>query len=112
MLLYCKLIVLVDFDNGELYNYTTRRFLIDQKRELASRRTQFDVNALCAAAAKYPRVGGDVAVQIDKLLDGEYSKTYMIRYANGAKVMATLPNANDDARVSMLAENRTASFVS
>ncbi|KAG9660279.1 hypothetical protein KCU64_g3303, partial [Aureobasidium melanogenum] len=101
----------VDFENGELYNYTSRRFLINEKDELAKRRVRFDVNALGARAAKTAGPEGTTAVNIEKVLEGIYTKTYVIRFSNGVKLMARIFNPDEHhSIVSTLSEIRTAKF--
>ncbi|KAG9856863.1 hypothetical protein KCU98_g3463, partial [Aureobasidium melanogenum] len=101
----------VDFENGELYNYTSRRFLINEKDELAKRRVRFDVNALGARAAKTAAPEGTTAVNIEKVHEGIYTKTYVIRFSNGVKLMAKIFNPDEHhSIVSTLSEIRTAKF--
>lgn len=103
----------VDFENGELYNYTTRRFLINEKNELAKRRIRFDVNALGAVAAKSTGPRGSAAVNIEKVLEDVHTKTYMIQCDNGVKLMARILNPDEhQSKSSTISEVRTSRFVS
>ncbi|KAH0365979.1 hypothetical protein KCU65_g5742, partial [Aureobasidium melanogenum] len=85
----------VDFENGELYNYTSRRFLINGKDELAKRRVRFDVNASGAVAARYAGPEGTAVVNIEKVLESTYNKTYMIQFDSGAKIMVKVFNSDE-----------------
>lgn len=59
---------------------------------MARRHTEFDVEALADVAAG--ATGAATCVSIEKLLEGNYNKTFLLTMDDGVQVVAKIPNPN------------------
>ncbi|KAI9693396.1 MAG: hypothetical protein M1820_009325 [Bogoriella megaspora] len=77
---------------ADLFRYTRGRFTNDEKRNLAIRSVDFDMNQLARIAAS--SIGAEECVTIEKCVDGMYNKAYILTMDNGKEVIAKVPNLN------------------
>ncbi|KAK2803682.1 hypothetical protein FQN50_006900 [Emmonsiellopsis sp. PD_5] len=78
--------------DGQLFEYTRGRFLIDEASQIARRRVRFNMDGLASVAAA--SVGARHCVNIEKCPDGLYNKAYILSMDNGKEVIAKIPNPN------------------
>jgi hypothetical protein len=97
--------------NDDLFNYTRRRFLVDEKDELSQRYVHFNVNELARVAAD--AVGAQTCISIEKYPDGQFNKAMLLTMDDGTQVVAKIPNPNaGTAHFTIASEVATMDFVS
>jgi len=79
-------------DREEFHRHTRGRFVCDETCEMAQRYVHFNLEALATVAAG--AVGSTRCVSVEKLPDGNYSKTLLLTMDDGAQAVAKLPNPN------------------
>ncbi|KAI9681332.1 MAG: hypothetical protein M1817_002615 [Caeruleum heppii] len=77
--------------HGDLFRYTSGRWLYNEPEQLTKRYVEFDVPALKATAG---RVVGSTCVALTKLPEGLYNKTFALKMADGRELIARIPNPN------------------
>ncbi|KAJ5563042.1 hypothetical protein N7535_002511 [Penicillium sp. DV-2018c] len=70
---------------NEFFEYTRGRFVHDEEHELAVRRVKFDMNELAKVASQSS--GSSECVQVEKLPDGMFNKTFLFTMADGTQVI-------------------------
>ena len=75
--------------NQKLFNYTSGRYLYNEKLRLAERHVHFDVPALQDIAAKC--VGRRSVTRMEKLAEGGFSRVFLLIIDDGFEVIAKLP---------------------
>lgn len=78
-------------DGEELFRYTSGRWLINEKKQLAKRYVKFDVENLCQRAASL--VGASMVSRIDKM-EGSFNKALLLTMDDKREVIAKLPCSN------------------
>ncbi|KAL9026749.1 MAG: hypothetical protein Q9196_004636 [Gyalolechia fulgens] len=78
--------------NRDFFRYTAGRFLFDEKKQMACRHVQFDMNELVHVAASSTASRACVAVR--KLPEGQYNKAFLLTMDDGKRVIAKVPNPN------------------
>ena len=78
--------------NQDFFRYTAGRFLFDEKKQMACRQVQFDMNELVHVAAG--SVASKSCVAVCKLPEGQYSKAFLLTMEDGKRVIAKVPNPN------------------
>lgn len=85
-------------DVEQLFAYTNGHFLVNEKHQIERRYVKFNLDALCAVAA---RAGGDSSpISAIEKMEGGFSKALLMRKANGAEVVAKIPCRNAGPSVS------------
>ena len=94
-----------------LYGYTSGRFLWEETSQRAWRWLEFTVDELAHIAAKC--VGSQPCVQLSKLPEGSFNKTFLFTMSDGKEVVAKLPCPNAGlAHFTTASEVATMDFVS
>lgn len=84
---------------GDIYNYTSGRWLISEEAQLKQRFVKFDISNLCSLAAT--QFGSSTAcIHIDKI-EGNSNKALILTMDNGAEVVAKIPCPNAGPAVYM-----------
>jgi len=79
-------------DRNNFFTYTSGRWLWDEEYQLKQRSIRFDVQALAAAAAQ--SVVADSCVEVSKLGEGNFNKTFLLKMDNDVEVVARIPHPN------------------
>ncbi|KAL4877121.1 kinase-like domain-containing protein [Aspergillus karnatakaensis] len=74
----------------ELFRYTSGRWLWDEEQQLRDRYSPFNVPELQKVAAR--SVGANACVEIKKLAEGSFNKTFKLTMDNGMTVIARIPH--------------------
>ncbi|KAL9622572.1 MAG: hypothetical protein Q9160_003069 [Pyrenula sp. 1 TL-2023] len=82
--------------NKDFFNFTRGRFVSREEAQMAMRRIEFDMNALCSVAAK--AVGAHRCINVNKCPDGLYNKFFVLTMNDGREVIAKVPNPNAGIR--------------
>ncbi|KAK2750684.1 hypothetical protein FQN57_002757 [Myotisia sp. PD_48] len=75
-----------------MFNYTAARWLWNEDEQLARRRVHFDIEGLMQVAAQV--LGATTCVEIVKLPEGNFNKTFLLTMDDGKQAIARLPNPN------------------
>ena len=73
----------------ELFTYTSRCFLYNEKRRLAERYVPFNVSALKQAAAA--SVGRRDVIRIQKLAEGGFNRVFLLEMGDESEIIAKIP---------------------
>lgn len=65
---------------------------MDEEDNLRKRKVNFDMNELTRVAAK--SIGASGCVSVEKLLDGMFSKAFLMTMEDGREVVVKVPNPN------------------
>ena len=79
-------------ENQDFFRYTAGRFLYDEKKQMACRHVQFDMNELVHIAAS--SVASRSCVAVRKLPEGQYNKAFLLTMDDGKRAIAKVPNPN------------------
>jgi hypothetical protein len=85
-------LVVRGIDIDELFRYSSGRWLINEKQQLARRYVRFDVEKLCQRAASLFGAS-TVCTRIDKM-EGSFNKALLLTMNDGREVIAKLPCPN------------------
>ncbi|KAI9040990.1 aminoglycoside phosphotransferase family protein [Aspergillus affinis] len=77
--------------NPDLFEYTSGRFLFNEKLRLAERRIQFNVDALARAACDSVDRHFNNVASISKLAEGGFNRVLQITFNDGYAILARLP---------------------
>ncbi|KAI2715303.1 hypothetical protein CBS147332_4957 [Penicillium roqueforti] len=77
--------------NSDLFEYTSGRFLFNEKLRHAERCIQFDVDALVRAACHSVGRRLDGVASITKLAEGGFNRVLQLTFNDGYAVLARLP---------------------
>ncbi|KKZ65946.1 hypothetical protein EMCG_08289 [[Emmonsia] crescens] len=75
-----------------LFQYTGGRWLWNESEQLARRQVHFDVNELMQLTAR--SLGSATCIEIEKLAEGNFNKTFLLTMDDGKQAVARLPNPN------------------
>lgn len=87
-----RALISIDCDEESFYRYTSGRWLWDEPAQLSRRYVQFSIAALTQIAAK--SVGASSCVEIKKVPEGNFNKTFLLTMNDGNEVIAKVPNPN------------------
>ncbi|KAL3458409.1 kinase-like domain-containing protein [Aspergillus heterothallicus] len=76
--------------HADLLQYTSGRWLWDEEQQLRDRYSPFNVSELQKAAAA--SVGAQKCIEITKLAEGSFNKTFQLVMDDGNKVIARIPH--------------------
>ncbi|OJJ42503.1 hypothetical protein ASPZODRAFT_105245 [Penicilliopsis zonata CBS 506.65] len=80
-------------DAEELFTYSAQRWLWDEPAQLQRRYVRFNLDALVEIAEK--AAGDDaVCVQVSKLPEGNFNKTFLAKMQDGKQLVVKIPNPN------------------
>ncbi|RMD44188.1 hypothetical protein DV735_g1027, partial [Chaetothyriales sp. CBS 134920] len=79
-------------DDKGLSEYTSGRWLWNEKKQLDCRRVLFSVTELAKAATK--ATGSNSCIDITKLPEGNFNKVFLMVMDDGKEIIAKLPNPN------------------
>lgn len=100
-----------DCSRRELQEYTAGRWLWNEPEQLARRRVRFDASELMQVTARSLR--SKSCVEMEKLSEGNFNKTFLLTMDDGKHAVARLPNPNAGRpHFSMASEVATMDFVS
>lgn len=88
--------IIIDVDEESFYRYTSGRWLWDEPAQLSRRYVKFDMAQLAQIAAE--SVGASSCVEIEKVPEGNFNKTFLLTMDDGNKVIAKVPNPNAGRR--------------
>jgi aminoglycoside phosphotransferase (APT) family kinase protein len=74
-----------------LFNYTSGRWIYNEKQQLEARRIDFSVPALTQAATE--TLGVSNVFDISKLPEGLFNRAFLLSHTEGAEVIARLPTS-------------------
>ena len=80
-------------EGEELYQYSSGRWLINEKQQLAQRYVKFDIQKLCERAASALGGSPTTCTEITKI-EGSFNKALLLRMEDGREVVAKLPCPN------------------
>ena len=83
---------ILDGDKESFYRYTSGRWLWDEPAQLSPRYVQFNVAELAQIAAR--SIGASSCVEIKKVPEGNFNKTFLLTMNDGNEVIAKVPNPN------------------
>ncbi|KJA25351.1 hypothetical protein HYPSUDRAFT_64929 [Hypholoma sublateritium FD-334 SS-4] len=76
---------------GDIFNYSSGRWLVNNDLRLAERRREFDVDELCRLAAQsVGRSSRDINTFV-KLAEGGFNRTFLITMHDGFEMVARIP---------------------
>jgi hypothetical protein len=78
--------------NEDFFHYTAGRFLFDELYQLSRRTVHFNMSELAQIAAQ--SVGSTSCINVEKLPEGQYNKTFLMTMDNAAQIVAKVPNPN------------------
>ena len=108
------MIIIDIINNGDeepFYRYTSGRWLWDEPAQLSRRYISFNMAELAKAAAQ--SIGASSCVEIKKVPEGNFNKTFLLTMNNGKEVVAKVPNPNaGHAHFTTASEVATMDFVS
>ncbi|KAF1912816.1 kinase-like domain-containing protein [Ampelomyces quisqualis] len=82
-----------DISEKDFFNYKAQRWLWNEPDQLRRRYLKFDLKALIRVAER--AVGGDAScVEVTKLPEGNFNKTFLVKMHDGRQLIARLPNPN------------------
>ena len=86
--------MLIIKDGGEesFYGYTAGRWLWDEPAQLSQRYVPFNMAELARIAAR--SIGASSCIEIKKLPEGNFNKTFLLTMNDGNEVIAKVPNPN------------------
>lgn len=84
----------VDWDQKSFHNFTSSRWLFDEKKQLAERHVCFNMNQLVKVACESIGFDESMCDEVKKLPEGGYSKAFLIRLHNEMEIIAKIPNPN------------------
>lgn len=84
--------ILRDCHVEQFYEYTSGRWLWDEKYQLARRHVEFNLPGLLEVSAQ--AIGARSCVKIEKLPEGNFNKVFLISMDDGRELIAKLPNPN------------------
>jgi hypothetical protein len=76
----------------QFYNYTSGRWLWNEKYQLARRYVEFDLSGLLQVSAQ--AIKARSCVKVEKLPEGNFSKVFLITMDDDRELIAILPNPN------------------
>ena len=87
-----SLLILIGGGTEPFYRYKSGRWLWEEPAQLSSRYVQFNVAELAQIAAR--SIGASSCVEIEKLPEGNFNKTFLLTMDDGNEVIAKVPNPN------------------
>ena len=84
--------IIIRRDKESFYRYTSGRWLWDEPAQLSHRYVQFNVAKLAQIAAR--SIGASSCVEIKKVPEGNFNKTFLLTMNDGNEVIAKVPNPN------------------
>lgn len=84
--------VIHDCDPEQFYQYTSGRWLWNEKYQLARRYVEFDLPGLLKVSAQ--AIGARRCVEVKKLPEGNFNKVFSLTMDDGRKLIAKIPNPN------------------
>jgi hypothetical protein len=84
--------VLHDCDPEHFYQYTSGRWLWNEKYQLARRYVRFDLPGLLKVSAQ--AIGARRCVEVKKLPEGNFNKVLSLTMEDSRKLIAKIPNPN------------------
>jgi len=85
-------LIISDGDEESFYRYISGRWLWDEPAQLSRRYVQFDMAELAQIAAI--SIGASLCVEIKKLLEGSFNKTFLLTMNDRNEVIAKVLNPN------------------
>ena len=79
-------------DEESLYRYTSGRWLWDEQAQLSRHYIRFNIAELARIAAE--STGASSCVEVKKIPEGNFNKTFLLTMNNGNEVIAKVPNPN------------------
>ena len=79
-------------DVEELFRYSSGRWLINEKQQLAQRYVKFDVDKLCERVASL--FGASTVCSRIEKMEGSFNKAFLLTMDNGREVIAKVPCPN------------------
>ncbi|KAI9681176.1 MAG: hypothetical protein M1817_002458 [Caeruleum heppii] len=100
-----------DWNNNEhFYRYTSGRWLYGEEEQLSRRYVKFNMKELARIASQ--AVGSSPCMDIVKLPEGNFNKTFLMTMDDGKQVVARVPNPNaGQAHYTTASEVATMDFV-
>lgn len=96
---------------GQLFHYTSGRWLWDEEQQLQARYKSFNVPQLQTLAAQ--AIGSKTCDSISKLAEGSFNKVFRLEMNDGRSILARIPNPNaGPAFYTTASEVATIEFVS
>ena len=86
------MLIITDGDKESFYRYTYGQRLWDEQAQLSSRYFQFNVAELAQIDAR--SIGASSCVEIKKVPEGNFNKTFLLIMNDGNEVIAKIPNPN------------------
>ncbi|RAK89144.1 phosphotransferase enzyme family protein [Aspergillus costaricaensis CBS 115574] len=77
--------------NSHYFNYTSGRWLYNERLQLEKRHSTFNVSALQQITGQ---ILGTQCVAMNKLCEGMFNKVFSLKMADGKEVLARIPNPN------------------
>lgn len=84
--------VLDMIEHNDFFRYTAGRWVFNESRQLAERSVRFDMNELARVTATCFGTGS--CLNIEKLPEGNFNKTFLMTLDSGLQVVAKVPNPN------------------
>jgi len=81
-----------EFQQSDLFRYTSGRWLWDEEKQLSERYRRFNVQNLERIAAEC--VHAEKCIETKKIGEGSYNKVFRLVFDTGAVVIARIPNPN------------------
>ncbi|KAK2810350.1 hypothetical protein FQN50_003081 [Emmonsiellopsis sp. PD_5] len=98
-----------ELSRNPFYNYTSGRWLWDEKSQLHKRHQPFNVDRLKEVAATC--ANANTCVSMTKLPEGSFNKAFLLTMDNGAQVVARIPNPYLPPKVATGSEVATLDFL-
>jgi hypothetical protein len=76
-----------------LFSYKAQRWLWNEKEQLQRRYLKFDLKSPIRASEEALGSGAKY-IEVTKLLEGNFNKTFLVEMRDGSQVIARLPNPN------------------
>jgi len=84
--------IIIDGDEQSFCRYTSGRWLWDEPAQLSPRYVSFNMAELAKIAAQ--SIGALSCVEIKKVPEGNFNKTFLLIMSDGKEVIAKVPNPN------------------
>jgi len=82
--------IIIDGDEQSFCRYTSGHWLWDEPAQLSRRYVSFNMAELAKIAAQ--SIGASSCVEIKKVPEGNFNKTFLLTMSDGKEVIAKVPN--------------------
>lgn len=76
---------------SDLFQYTSGRWIVNDKLRHAERRREFNVDGLCRLAAESVKRNPDDIERLGKLAEGGFNRVFLITMRGGFRIVARIP---------------------